>query len=787
MNENQLTELVTRAISKDNQAMEMLYKAYYRDVLYVCKRLNLNDADANDITQDSFIDAFSKLNMLNDKSKFKQWVCRIANNKACNLLKRNNILKFDNIDDDSFFEIPDKEKTAETQVIENEISNILKSIIEKLPLEQRITVFMFYYEDMSVKEIAQAYGISENTVRSRLNYAKKFITYEINKLEDNGIKLRCTAILPFLYLLFANECNAFAASIPENAIPTSSSIIAKVMKGSAVTTVPTSVTTASTTASTSINTTATSVAATVTKTGFSLGKIIAISSATIAVIASVIVGIVLLGNNDNDDNNTSSKDYISSETNKNTDKDSNNSDDNNTDSKETTENNTEEKNDYSTGDEYWDYYYVEPPTLPEINYSEIEYLKTESGPIIANIADTIFDFTPEQIIDKLKSTSIYPEKSFIYTIDSEEECKVKEFDNVGVQKQFNIINTVKAYSKNRVNEITSNPDYQYTDFNFQYDVNVRLERDITNYNNYNKITIGFDFIDVNRDTQKNIYTVIEDMFGKELATYMVYGTDTDERNNDTLDFLADRELGDYIKIGKSTTYFVSRDIRFIDENLGNVTFIVYVTHKNENKNCYYVGDYTSYFESEEFLNTYIKGDFGSTDINDLRNFGSKYMEYGLEDEYVKTMSDGYTYKVLNYPDMTTSETLSLDVQKGCSNVANLIAPELYTDIDFLHKDGKLLQLNVRFKGDVGLASAPDDTETDYTVVYEPLVSKLKAILGDSVDLSTLDMATFLEKKEINFETNYLDMPCNGSITYSFGINAAELLTGKFEIKISLNK
>ena len=167
MNEKEFIELVNRAIAKDNQAMETLYKAHYKDVLYVCKKLSLNDADANDITQDAFIDAFSKLSMLNDKRKFKQWVCRIANNKALNLLKHNNVLQIEDIDsDDSFYEIPDKEISAEQQVIDNEVAETLKGIIEKLPLEQRITVFMYYYEDMSVKDIAFAYNVSENTGNS---------------------------------------------------------------------------------------------------------------------------------------------------------------------------------------------------------------------------------------------------------------------------------------------------------------------------------------------------------------------------------------------------------------------------------------------------------------------------------------------------------------------------------------------------------------------------------------------------------------------------------------------
>ena len=116
MNKKNITELVDRALKKDNLAMETLYNSFYKDVLYVCKKLNLNDADAYDVAQDTFIDAFSKLDTLSDKSKFKAWIIRIANNKALNLLKHNNVIKFESIDDDnSFTEIPDKAKNIEEQ------------------------------------------------------------------------------------------------------------------------------------------------------------------------------------------------------------------------------------------------------------------------------------------------------------------------------------------------------------------------------------------------------------------------------------------------------------------------------------------------------------------------------------------------------------------------------------------------------------------------------------------------------------------------------------------------
>ena len=82
----ELKKLVERAKKKDNNAMEALYKEYYKDVLYVCSRYNMNPQDAEDITQDSFVTAFSSLSSLEDEEKFGSWISRIASNKCLNLL-----------------------------------------------------------------------------------------------------------------------------------------------------------------------------------------------------------------------------------------------------------------------------------------------------------------------------------------------------------------------------------------------------------------------------------------------------------------------------------------------------------------------------------------------------------------------------------------------------------------------------------------------------------------------------------------------------------------------------
>ncbi len=216
MNQQKLITLVAKAQKNDNAAMEELFKAYYADVMFVCKKYNLNEQDCSDISQETFIKAFQAIDSLEDAAKFPVWLTRIATNKCINLLQHNKTLTMDTINDEELInEIPDKNKSSEDIVLDKEVSDILSEMIAKLPVEQRVTIFMYYYQDYSIKEIAKIYGCSENTVKSRLNYAKKFMRTEAERLENKGVKLRVVAILPFLYMFFAKEREVFACETPD--------------------------------------------------------------------------------------------------------------------------------------------------------------------------------------------------------------------------------------------------------------------------------------------------------------------------------------------------------------------------------------------------------------------------------------------------------------------------------------------------------------------------------------------------------------------------------------------
>ena len=92
-------------------------------------------------------------------------------------------------------------------------------MIDSLSDEQRFCIMMFYVEEMSVKEIAETLGVSENTVKSRLNYGRKNIKAQVLELEKRGTKLYAMAPLPFfLYLLLQDSMSAQAAPIPLSAL-----------------------------------------------------------------------------------------------------------------------------------------------------------------------------------------------------------------------------------------------------------------------------------------------------------------------------------------------------------------------------------------------------------------------------------------------------------------------------------------------------------------------------------------------------------------------------------------
>lgn len=203
MEQTELLTLIEKSRAGDPDAQEKLVIEAQNRVYYHCKKFLKNEEDAQDATQDVLITMITGLDKLREPAAFWGWVNGITANRCKHLLTQgtkewqipedeegNSMLEsIETLDDQT---VPDKAiDNAETQ-------RLIMEIVDGLPSEQRMTVTFFYYDEMSVKEIAKAMEVSEGTVKSRLNYARKSIKDGVEKLAKQGTKLYGISPLPFL-------------------------------------------------------------------------------------------------------------------------------------------------------------------------------------------------------------------------------------------------------------------------------------------------------------------------------------------------------------------------------------------------------------------------------------------------------------------------------------------------------------------------------------------------------------------------------------------------------------
>ena len=198
-----MEELVQLAQASDENAIAELYEQTYASVYQSVRAVIKDEDEALDIVQDSYIKGFQSLDKLADPQKYQAWMKTIAANQARDFLRKKRPALFSERIDQDGEEIDLRrqddclEHMPEEVIDRQETTRLINDILATLKAEQRLVVVMYYYEEMSVREIAEKLGISENTVKSRLKYARDKIEVEVRKLEKKGTKLYSLAPMPF--------------------------------------------------------------------------------------------------------------------------------------------------------------------------------------------------------------------------------------------------------------------------------------------------------------------------------------------------------------------------------------------------------------------------------------------------------------------------------------------------------------------------------------------------------------------------------------------------------------
>lgn len=259
-----IEKLVSKATSGDECAWSELYNKTFRNAYFVAIKITNNEDNAIELVHDAFITAFDKVNQLDDKSKFQSWLNMIVANKCRDFLRKRKPVLFSDMETEDGT-LPDwedeRDDSRPEEVIDRqETVRLIAEIIERLPEDQKLCIMMYYWNELSVSEIASSLEVSEGTVKSRLNYARIKIKAKVEELEKKGTKLYGLAPIPLVVWLLKTEASAMT-------VPTSATLAPAIVSSNVA---------ATTTAAGTVSTTST-VAGTVTKTIMSgiAGKIVA--------------------------------------------------------------------------------------------------------------------------------------------------------------------------------------------------------------------------------------------------------------------------------------------------------------------------------------------------------------------------------------------------------------------------------------------------------------------------------------------------------------------------------
>lgn len=208
-------DIVQGIKDRNEKAIEEFYSLTYKQGFSVAIQIVKNEQDAMDLLQDAYLSALTKIEQLESSAKIKSWFNCIVANRCRDWLRKkkgHNTQLFAELKNDEYDEgVEDRfanenmQFSPDESVDYAETKRLMQEILDKLPEDQRLCVLMYYYEELSVGEIAQALECSTGTVKSRLNYARKKIKNEVEELERKGTKLYGIAPLPFIVWMLSLE------------------------------------------------------------------------------------------------------------------------------------------------------------------------------------------------------------------------------------------------------------------------------------------------------------------------------------------------------------------------------------------------------------------------------------------------------------------------------------------------------------------------------------------------------------------------------------------------------
>lgn len=157
--------LVLGLINNEAKAYEILVDKYGTKLLQTCYLILKDYSLAEDVLQDTFLQVYKSINKFKGDSTLYTWIYRIGVNKCRDVMKLNKVL-YPDYGLSEFSLIPDS--NIEDTIIDDLALKSIKTIVFSLPPVYREGIILYYFEDLSIKDISAITGEKENTIKSRL-------------------------------------------------------------------------------------------------------------------------------------------------------------------------------------------------------------------------------------------------------------------------------------------------------------------------------------------------------------------------------------------------------------------------------------------------------------------------------------------------------------------------------------------------------------------------------------------------------------------------------------------
>jgi len=174
--------LIGRIANGDRLAMQVLFARYHVRVFRFVVRLVRDDATAEDVISEVFLDVWRQAGRFEGRSTVSTWLLAIARFKAISALRRR---PDEELDEEAVAAIEDLSDDPATVLEKKDKSAMLRKCLAGLSAEHREIIDLVYYHEKSVKEAAEIVGIPENTVKTRMFHARKRLA---ELLKSEGIE-----------------------------------------------------------------------------------------------------------------------------------------------------------------------------------------------------------------------------------------------------------------------------------------------------------------------------------------------------------------------------------------------------------------------------------------------------------------------------------------------------------------------------------------------------------------------------------------------------------------------